>query len=103
LGDLAGVCGGCGTTHRGFGAFFGGNPQIHARVSIGVGYVRLTGLTTASQQQWFTALPEAVWVATPANDLVSYCHAPVGGLEVMTQIRHEFDPLHRLNPERFVA
>jgi FAD/FMN-containing dehydrogenase len=73
------------------------------RASIGVGYVRLTGLTTASQQQWFAALPEAVWVATQANDLTSYWQAPVGGLDVMTQIRHEFDPLHRLNPGRFVV
>lgn len=85
------------------GHSLGGNPQIHVRASIGVGYVRLTGLTTASQQQWFAALPEAVWVATQANDLASYWHAPVGGLDVMTQIRHEFDPLHRLNPGRFVV
>ncbi|NBU64782.1 MAG: FAD-binding oxidoreductase [Chloroflexia bacterium] len=85
------------------GHSLGGNPQIHVRASIGVGYVRLTGLTTASQQQWFAALPEAVWVATQANDLASYWHTPVGGLEVMTQIRHEFDPLQRFNPRRFVV
>jgi hypothetical protein len=80
------------------GQILGGNPQIHARASIGVGYVRVTGVDATAQQQWLAALPKAVWVATTANNLASYWHAPVGGLDVMTQIRQEFDPLQRLNP-----
>jgi len=85
------------------GQSLGGNPQIHARASIGVGYVRVTGLDANAQQQWLAALPEAVWVATTANNLASYWHAPVGGLDVMLRIRDEFDPLQRLNSGRFVV
>ncbi len=85
------------------GQSLGGNPQIHARASIGVGYVRLTGLDAHAQNQWCTALPEAVWVATQASDLVSYWQAPVGGREVMVRIRDEFDPHRRFNPGRFVV
>ena len=85
------------------GQSLGGNPQIHARASIGVGYVRVTGLDANAQNQWFAALPEAVWVATSANNLATYWHAPVGGLDVMVRIRDEFDPQRRFNPGRFVV
>ena len=85
------------------GQALGGNPQIHARASIGVGYVRLTELTARAQDQWLMALPEAVWVATTATNLATYWHAPVGGLDVMVRIRDEFDPQRRLNPGRFVV
>ena len=85
------------------GQSLGGNPQIHARESIGVGYVRVTGLDANTQNQWFEALPEAVWVATNATNLDTYWHAPVGGLDVMLRIRDEFDPQRRFNPGRFVV
>jgi hypothetical protein len=68
-----------------------------------VGYVRVTGLDANTQNQWFAALPEAVWVATSAINLATYWHAPVGGRDVMVRIRDEFDPQRRFNPGRFVV
>lgn len=85
------------------GQALGGNPQIHARASIGVGYVRLSGLDANAQNHWFESLPEAVWLASTATTLATYWHDPLGGREVMVRIRDEFDPQRRLNPGRFVV
>lgn len=80
----------------------GGVVQIHVRASVGVGYVRITGVDAAAQAAWLVALPDVVWVATHAT-LPQYWHAPSGGADVMARIRHEFDPHQRLNPGRFVV
>lgn len=80
----------------------GGECVIHARASVGSGYVRVRGVDASAQAAWLAALPEAVWVATHAT-LPSYWHTPSGGADVMARIRAEFDPQRRLNPGRFVV
>lgn len=81
----------------------GGTMSIHARSSVGSGYLRITDVDTHAQAQWFAAIPEALWIATNATDLPSYWHPPAAGLDIMHHIRHEFDPMQRLNPQRFVV
>lgn len=81
----------------------GGQVIIHARVSVGSGYVRLHGVTAAQQAAWVETLPELIWLATHCATLPRYWQVPLGGLTVMRQIRHEFDPHQRLNPGRFVV
>ena len=81
----------------------GGTISIHARASVGSGYVRIRNANFAVQSAWFAAIPEALWIATSATDLPHYWHPPAAGLEVMRTIRHEFDPHARLNPGRFVV
>ena len=80
----------------------GGAYVVHARASVGSGYVRIRGIDAAAQAAWLTALPETVWVATRAT-LPRYWHTPSGGADVMARIRAEFDPQRRLNPGRFVV
>lgn len=81
----------------------GGTITIHARASVGSGYVYITHVDVASQTAWFNAIPESLWIATTAADLPAYWHAPAAGIDIMQQIRHEFDPQGRLNPQRFVV
>lgn len=81
----------------------GGRPCIHARASVGSGYISLTNIDTQTQAKWFDALPEALWIATHESDLPTYWHPPAAGLDIMIQIRHEFDPHQRLNTQRFVV
>ena len=81
----------------------GGTVCIHARASIGSGYVHITHVDATTQAHWLAALPEAVWIATRTADLPTYWHAPAAGLDIMQQIRREFDPHQRLNPHRFVV
>ena len=81
----------------------GGAPVVHVRASVGCGYVRLSGLSTAQQDAWIAALPEVIAVATTDNALAHYWHAPAGGADVMQRIKAEFDPQGRLNPGRFVV
>lgn len=76
---------------------------IHARASVGSGYVQITGVDNTAQACWFAAIPEALWVATTTDDLPLYWHVPAAGIDIMQQIRHEFDPHNRLNPQRFVV
>ena len=83
-------------------ARIGGTLTIHARASVGSGYVRVSGVPAAVQSAWLEAMPDAVWIATHAT-LPRYWHTPSGGADVMTRIRAEFDPQRRLNPGRFVV
>ncbi|MFM7680152.1 MAG: FAD-binding oxidoreductase [Roseiflexaceae bacterium] len=83
-------------------AHHGGECVIHARASVGSGYVRVRGVDAAAHAAWLAAVPEAVWVATHAT-LPRYWHTPSGGADVMARIRAEFDPQRRLNPGRFVV
>ena len=76
---------------------------IHARASVGSGYVQIGGVDATAQATWFAAIPEAVWIATNMTDLPHYWHEPAAGLDIMQQIRREFDPHGRLNPQRFVV
>lgn len=76
---------------------------IHARASVGSGYIRISGVDATAQAIWFDAIPEALWVATATADLPTYWHAPAAGIDIMQQIRREFDPHGRLNPQRFVV
>jgi glycolate oxidase FAD binding subunit len=80
----------------------GGTPTIHARASVGSGYVRVSGVDATAQFAWLEAMPDAVWMATHAT-LPRYWHTPSGGADVMARIRAEFDPQRRLNPGRFVV
>ncbi len=81
----------------------GGTPCIHARASVGSGYVTLTNASTTIQAQWMAALPEALWIATHEPELPIYWHTPAAGIDIMQHIRHEFDPHQRLNTQRFVV
>jgi glycolate oxidase FAD binding subunit len=81
----------------------GGAPVVHVRASVGCGYVRLAGLSSAQQNAWIDAMPEVIAVATTDNALAHYWHAPAGGADVMQRIKAEFDPQGRLNPGRFVV
>jgi glycolate oxidase FAD binding subunit len=81
----------------------GGHVVVHARASVGSGYVRVHGVTATQQAAWVDAVPELIWLATHCPTLPRYWHEPLGGLTVMRQIRHEFDPQQRLNPGRFLV
>jgi glycolate oxidase FAD binding subunit len=84
-------------------ANLGGSISIHARASVGNGFVRIANVDSATQAAWFNAIPEALWIATATADLPTYWHAPAAGIDIMQQIRLEFDPQCRLNTHRFVV
>jgi FAD/FMN-containing dehydrogenase len=81
----------------------GGDISMHVRASVGSGYIRITGVDATAQAAWFNAIPEALWIATTATGLPTYWHTPAAGVDIMQQIRHEFDPNGRLNSQRFVV
>ncbi len=85
------------------GQRLGVDPVVHVRASVGCGYVRLTGLSSAQQNAWIEAMPEVIAVATTDTTLARYWHPPAGGADVMQRIKAEFDPQGRLNPGRFVV
>lgn len=81
----------------------GSTACIHARASVGSGYIYLTNVGAHEQARWFASIPEALWIATNESQLPTYWHPPAAGLDIMQHIRHEFDPHERLNPQRFVV
>ena len=74
---------------------------INARALSGVLYARVRPVTAAALTTLTAELPGLQWVATTLPDTPRW-GAPPQGLDVMRRIRDEFDPLHLLNPGRFV-
>ncbi|MCL6543283.1 MAG: FAD-binding oxidoreductase [Roseiflexus sp.] len=79
----------------------GSSVAINARALSGVLYARVRSVTAAALTTLTAELPGLQWVATTLPDTPRW-GAPPQGLDVMRRIRDEFDPLHLLNPGRFV-
>ncbi len=79
----------------------GASVAINARALSGVLYARVRSVTAAALTTLTAELPGLQWVATTLPDTPRW-GAPPQGLDVMRRIRDEFDPLHLLNPGRFV-
>ncbi len=79
----------------------GSSVAINARALSGVLYARVRPVTAAALTTLTAELPGLQWVATTLPDTPRW-GAPPQGLDVMRRIRDEFDPLHLLNPGRFV-
>jgi glycolate oxidase FAD binding subunit len=74
---------------------------INARALNGVIYTRLRPVTTDSLNALLAELPGTQWVATALAGIPRW-GAPPPGLDLMRQIKAEFDPAGMLNQRRYV-
>ncbi len=95
--DVADAVSHCEASARRVGA----SVCIGARALSGILYVRMRPVTSAALTSLIADLPGVQWVATTLPDTPRW-GAPPQGIEVMRRIRAEFDPLHLLNPGRFL-
>lgn len=95
--DVADAVSHCEASARRVGA----SVCIGARALSGILYLRVRPVTSVALTSLVADLPGVQWVATTLPDTPRW-GAPPQGIEVMRRIRAEFDPLHLLNPGRFL-
>jgi glycolate oxidase FAD binding subunit len=79
----------------------GNTPLISARALNGVIYARLRPIVEAGMSE-LAAMPGVRWIAAGVPHGPRWGAAP-STIATMQRIKQEFDPLHVLNPGRFVV